>query len=367
MDPELKDVAGHFRFDGHWLEAICLRNGHINDTYAVRSAGPGGQTCRYILQRINQNVFKNPAALMENVEKVTRHLRHRLSAAGQDPARRSLTLVPTLSGQSFYCDPRGEYWRAYLFIDGARTYELPTSLEHVYNAGKAFGDFQRLLADFPAGELHATIPDFHHTPKRFAAFVQAVARDAANRASGVRDEIAFVEQRTADTAVLVDLLSQDRLPMRVTHNDTKIDNVMIDDLTGEGICLLDLDTVMPGLALYDFGDAVRSGAALAAEDEPDLARAGMSLATFEALTRGYLAAAREFLTPIELDYLPFAARLITLEQIIRFLGDYLNGDAYYKINRPNHNLDRARTQIAMLRDMETNFDRMVEIVNRYRG
>jgi Ser/Thr protein kinase RdoA (MazF antagonist) len=236
---------------------------------------------------------------------------------------------------------------------------------HVFQAGRAVGRFQALLADFPASALYEVIPDFHHTPKRLAAFRAAVARDAVNRAAEVRAEIRFIEARAAQTSRLVDRLAQGRLPLRVTHNDTKFSNVLLDDVTGAGLCVIDLDTVMPGTAVYDFADAVRAGAALAAEDEPDSARAGLSLETFEALTQGYLDTARTFLTPVEVDQLVFAAWLITLEQAIRFLGDHLNGDVYYKVQRTGHNLDRTRTQLRMLQDMEDKFDAMTAIVARY--
>ncbi len=366
MIPGLDEVARQFCFQGHCIEAMPYGTGHINRTYVTRCAAPGDGRRRYLLQCINVNVFPDPPALMENIERVTRHLRSRISAAGGDPQRETLNLVPTTDGALFHKDSAGNTWRAYLFIEGAQAYEMATSLAHVYNAGQAFGNFQRMLADFPANALHEVLPGFHDTPRRFAAFVETLARDRVNRAAGAREEIRFIEQRASETAVLAELLDQGRLPIQVTHYDAKFSNVLMDDITGKGLCVIDLDTVMAGSVLYDFGDAARAGAALAAEDEPDFARAGISLETFEALTRGYLDAARGFLTPTELDYLPFAARLITLEQAIRFLNDYLNGDIYYKINRPAHNLDRARTQIQMLHDMEKQYDSMVAIVTRYR-
>jgi len=366
MTANLDEVAGRFCFQGRCVAAAPYGTGHINRTFVTRCDEPGGDGRRYLLQAINHTVFRDPPALMANVERITAHLRGKIEAAGGDPTRETLTLIPTSDGASFYRDSTGVYWRAYLFIEGALAYELPVGLDHVYNAAKAIGNFQRLLADFPAEALHEVLPGFHNTPQRFATFVETVARDPVNRAAEVREEIAFVEQRAAETAVLVDLLNQGRLPLRVTHNDAKFSNVLMDDATGEGLCVIDLDTVMPGTALYDFGDAVRAGAALAAEDEPDFTQAGMSLETFEALARGYLDAARDFLTPTEVDYLPFAARVITLEQTIRFLNDYVNGDTYYKIHRPQQNLDRTRTQIQMLRDMEQQFEEMVAIVTRYR-
>jgi len=240
------------------------------------------------------------------------------------------------------------------------------NLDHVYNASKAFGKFQRLLSDFPAGQLYETIPNFHHTGKRYEAFVEAVERDVKNRAQSVKAEIEFVEKRAEDTSVLVDLLEWGELPERVTHNDTKFNNVMIDDETGEGVCVIDLDTVMPGLSLYDFGDSVRSGANPAAEDERDLSKVCIDLEIFDRLVHGDLDVARDFLTPTEVDYMPFSAKLMTFECGMRFLTDHLDGDVYFRIHRENHNLDRCCTQFKMVEDMEAKFDQMVRIVGKYR-
>ncbi|MFB0534017.1 MAG: phosphotransferase enzyme family protein, partial [Anaerolineae bacterium] len=340
--------------------------GHINDTYVARFRKGDGAVRRYILQRINHNVFKSPEELMHNIEKVTTHLRKKIIAAGGDPERETLNLIPTVGEETFYRTPDGNYWRAYAFIEGAQTYEVVENLDHVYNASKAFGQFQRLLSDFPAGQLHETIPDFHHTRKRFEAFVEAVERDVKDRAQSVRAEIEFVEKRAQDTSVLVDLLERGELPERVTHNDTKFNNVMIDDKTGEGVCVIDLDTVMPGLSLYDFGDSVRSGANPAAEDERDLSKVCIDLEIFDCFVRGYMDAARDFLTSTEVDYLPFSAKLMTFECGMRFLADHLNGDVYFRIHRENHNLDRCRTQFKMIEDMEAKFDQMASIVGKYR-
>jgi Ser/Thr protein kinase RdoA (MazF antagonist) len=248
----------------------------------------------------------------------------------------------------------------------ARTYQVVGHLDHFYHAGKAFGKFQKLVSDVPPDELYETIPDFHHTPKRFEAFVRSVERDAENRARLARPEIEFVEQRAGEAPVLVDLLDKGELCQRITHNDTKFNNVMIDDETGEGICVVDLDTVMPGLPLYDFGDAIRSGANPAAEDEPDLSRVRMDLDLYDSFSRGYLEMSRDFLTPVEISYLPFSARLMTLECGMRFLADFLDGDVYFEVHRPGHNLDRCRTQFKMVEDMESKFDEMIRIVERYR-
>jgi hypothetical protein len=297
---------------------------------------------------------------------VTSHARRQIIAAGGDPRRETLTLIPTTEGKSFYRSPEGECWRTYLFIEGAHTFDQAEDPRLLYAVGKAFGDFQRILSTLPGERLHEIIPNFHHTPRRFAAFLQAVEKDPYNRARSVKAEISFVQQREARTSVIVDMLAQGVIPERVTHNDTKLNNVMIDDRTGEGLCVIDLDTVMPGSALYDFGDAVRLGASTAAEDERDLDKVSLDLDLFDRLTCGYLDAARDFLTPAEVDNLAFSAILITLELGMRFLTDHLNGDVYFKIHRENHNLDRCRTQFKMVADMERQLDRMNAIVNRYR-
>jgi Ser/Thr protein kinase RdoA (MazF antagonist) len=365
MKPDFTEIVKHFRFEGNFLEAKPHPAGHINDTYIARFQADRA-ALRYILQRINHYVFTDPERLMQNIEAVTAHLRRKIIAAGGDPERETLNLIPTVSGKSFYETNDGTYWRAYLFVEGAQTYDVVRSLDHVYNAARAFGNFQGLLSDYPAGQLHETIPDFHHTRKRFETFVEAVEQDVENRARSVETEIEFVIQRAEDASVLVDLLEQGKLPERITHNDTKFNNVMIDDETGEGVCVIDLDTVMPGLSLYDFGDSVRSGANPAAEDERDLSRVCVDLEIFERFAHGYLDAARDFLTPAEIDYLPFSAILMTFECGMRFLTDYLSGDRYFKIHRENHNLDRCRTQFKMVRDMEEKFDQMVRIIEALR-
>jgi Ser/Thr protein kinase RdoA (MazF antagonist) len=365
MDHNPKEIWRFFQVEGKFLELAPCGSGHINDTYAS-SFRVGGEIVRYVHQWINHHVFKNPVQLMENIVRVTSHIRQRVNATGGDPAREVLTLVAALDGRSYYQTPQGDYWRTYTFIEGARTYDTAENIQHVYHASKAFGNFQKLLSDLPGGRLHETIPDFHHTRKRFDTFIRILEADPARRARLVEPEIAFILRRESETWRVVNLLESGQIPERVTHNDTKLNNVMIDDLTGEGICVIDLDTVMPGSVLYDFGDAVRIGASTAGEDEPDLSQVGFDLGRFEWLTRGYLEAAREFLSPPEIEELAFAARLITLEQAIRFLGDYLNGDVYYKIHHPQHNLDRARTQIKMMAEMERQGEAMTAIVNRYR-
>lgn len=361
MKPD-RSLIARFAFEGELLDAQPYGQGHINGTYAVRFRQAGGGVRRYILQRINRRVFRQPERLMHNIALVTGHLRRKIIAAGGDPERETLNLVPTVEGEIFCRDAGGDYWRAYLFIEGAHTYQVVERPEHFFEAGRAVGEFQRRIGDLPAAQLYETIPDFHHTPKRFADFVRSVERDAVNRAQAVRDEIEFVERRADRLGVLVDLLERGELPQRITHNDTKFNNVMIDDATGRGLCLIDLDTVMPGLSLYDFGDAIRYGANPAAEDERDLSLVDLDLDLYARFTRGYLQAAGDLLTPDEIAHLPFAAWLMTLECGLRFLADYLDGDVYFETHRPGHNLDRCRTQFKMVQAMEEKFEQMSRIV-----
>lgn len=358
---DLRQVASQFRIEGHFLDAAPYGSGHINDTYASRFE-QDGRVVRYIHQRINHTIFKEPEKLMENIERVTDYARSQIIAAGGDPLRQTLTLIPTIDGRSFFKSAEGNYWRTYVFIEGARTYDQVEDVRHVYAANKAFGEFQKMLATLPGKRLHETIPGFHDTAKRFEAFKKALETDALNRACEVKEEIDFVLARESDTSVIVDLLASGGLPERVTHNDTKLNNVMIDDITGEGVCVIDLDTVMPGSALYDFGDSVRIGASTAPEDERDLSKVTVDLGMFERLTAGYLDATRSFLTPREIELLSFSARLMTFECGMRFLADHLSGDVYFKIHRENHNLDRCRTQFKMVAEMERLADRMEAIV-----
>jgi Ser/Thr protein kinase RdoA (MazF antagonist) len=343
---DVRAVARQFQIHGEFLEASPYGSGHINDTYCA-VFDQGGTRVRYIFQRINHNIFKTPVALMENVHRVTAHLAAKV--AGQPEAnRRVLTLIPARDGKAFYRDAEGSHWRVYVFVEKARTFDAVESAEQAFKAAKAFGQFQKLLADLSAPRLHDTIPDFHHTPRRFAALEKAIAADAAGRAKLAKPEIEFALQHKAICSVLLDA----KLPERVTHNDTKFNNVMLDEATGEGICVIDLDTVMPGLALYDFGDMVRTTTSPAKEDERDLSKVQMQFPMFEALVRGYLSTAGDFLTPAEKRFLPFAGKLITFEIGIRFLTDFLAGDVYFKVHRDGHNLDRCRTQFKLVESIE---------------
>ena len=362
--PELDRICAAFDCPGNWISSCPIPSGHINDTYCSEFEA-GGRRVKYVNQRINHLVFREPERLMENIERVTGFARERIAAAGGDPDRRTLTIVPTREGRSFHRTPEGGYWRMFRFIDGARTYDRVEDIRHVFAAAQAFGRFQKMLAGLPGPRLHETIPDFHHTRKRFEAFRAALEHDPFNRAAAVRPEIDFVLAREGETGVVIDGLAAGRLPERVTHNDTKLNNVMIDDRTGEGICVIDLDTVMPGSVLYDFGDACRLGAATAAEDERDLGKVGFDLGMFDRLAAGYLDAARDFLVPAETELLAFSARLLTLECGIRFLTDHLKGDVYFKIRREGHNLDRARTQFKMVAEMERQAGAMESVVKTY--
>jgi hypothetical protein len=363
MLQNLAQIVSQFQLEGNLIDVAPYQSGHINDTYVSRWQWRNAQV-RYIHQRINHHVFKTPEDVMENIARVTRFARQQIIAAGGDAQRETLNLIPTRDDQTFYKTPDGEYWRTYVFIEGARAYDTPQNLDHLYRAAHAFGRFQKLVSTLPGERLRETIPDFHHTPSRFATFLRALKADVKHRAASVKPEIDFALKREAETGIIVTLLAQGKLPERVIHNDTKLNNVLIDDQTGKGICVIDLDTVMPGSALYDFGDAVRAGASTASEDECDLSKVDLSLELFERLAHGYLDATRGFLTDPERMHLALAAKLLTLEQGIRFLTDYLNGDVYYKIQRADHNLDRCRTQFKLVARMEHQMERMQSIVDR---
>jgi hypothetical protein len=335
-------ITRQFQIYGDLLEATPYGSGHINDTFCA-TFDQAGTRVRYIMQRINHNIFKNPVTLMENIERVTSHLAGKMSEEN-DLYRRTLTVMPSREGKPYVLDAEGNYWRTYLFIEKARTFDAVESPRQAFEAAKAFGRFQKMLSDLPAPRLHDTIPDFHHTPKRFATLEKAIEADVANRAKLARQEIEFALKHKAMASVLIGA----SLPEHVTHNDTKLNNVMLDDITGEGVCVIDLDTVMPGLVLYDFGDMVRTTTSPAKEDERDLSKVVMQFPMFEALVRGYLSTAAEFLTPDEKKFLPFSGKLITFEIGLRFLTDFLAGDTYFKVHRENHNLDRCRTQFKLV-------------------
>ncbi len=331
-------------------------NGHINDTYVVSS------TPRYIVQRINTSIFKDHDGVMENIERVTVHIKKKLVEAGRDPERETLTVVKALDGKNYYRDADGKVYRVYKFIENAVSFDNVTSNDIVYSAAYAFGEFQNMLTDFPANLLHETIVDFHNTPKRVKKLIDAVEMNKAGRLSEVHEELDFVMSYKDQIRVVVDGIADGSIPLRVTHNDTKINNVLIDPISHKGVAVIDLDTVMPGSLLYDFGDGLRTGGALSAEDERDLSKPGISLELFESYTKGFLDGIGPNITERELELLPFSVFLLTFECGTRFLTDYLEGDTYFKIHREKHNLDRARAQFAMCRDIISKLDKMMEIV-----
>ena len=353
------EVGTQFCLEGSPTSSVLHGNGNVNDTFLL-SCEKGGSLKRYTVQRINHEVFKDPEGLMENFSRVTEHLRGKLS--GKDSSQRSLRLVPARDGRSFVRDSNGNYWRAMEFIGGSESLEVPDSPRQAYEAAKAFGEFQANLADLPGSPLLQTIPDFHNTRKRFDYFCTVVEKDSAGRLSDVRDLVDFALSRES----LADAIDSNNFPVRVVHNDTKLNNVLFDGETGEGICVVDLDTVMPGLSLYDFGDLVRTAATTAAEDERDLNKVRMDIQLFSELVRGYLDALGGALEDQEIRNLAFSARLITMEIGMRFLTDFLEGDIYFKIHREGHNLDRARNQFQLVRSMEAQVDEMEAVVEKYR-
>ena len=365
MERISKEIVPKFAIEGTLTEAVPYGSGHINDTVRLTCALENGGQKRYILQRMNDGIFKNPVELMENVMNVTSFLRKKIVERGGDPERETLNVIRTVDGDNFLKDEDGDFWRMYIFIENATSFDMVRTPEDFYNSAVSFGNFQLLLQDYPAATLHETIPNFHNTVSRFADFKKAVEEDVCGRAKEVQDEIRFVMEREADTHVICDALANGEIPLRVTHNDTKLNNIMIDNETGKGICVIDLDTVMPGSALYDYGDSIRFGASTGAEDEKNLELITCDMGLFEIYTKGYVEGCGGSLTEKEIRMLPMGARLMTLECGMRFLADYLQGDVYFKIHRPEHNLDRARTQFKLVADMEKKWDEMAGIVEKY--
>ncbi len=362
----IMEVIKAFPDFGKYVGFKPITDGHINDTYIVEYADEKGESVRYLLQKVNINVFKKPMELMENIIGVTDHLKKKIKEAGGDINRETLTVYPTKTGKTYYISQSGDCWRFYNFVEDTYSINELTNPEDFKNAAITFGNFQKLLADFPIEKLHETIPNFHNTPSRFNDLKKAIEDNLSGRKENALKEIYFALARERDCSVITDILGSEELPLRVTHNDTKLNNVLFDKKTDKGICVVDLDTVMPGSSLYDFGDSIRFGANTASEDETDLSKVTLSLEYFKAYVEGYLSAAGESLTEKEIDLLPFSAKLLTFECGMRFLGDYLNGDVYFKIDYPEHNLVRARTQFKLVEDIENKFDQMVEIVENAR-
>ncbi len=345
------------------VKSKIIRKGHINRTFIIEFSDSGKNEKR-ILQQINTTVFKNPAELMDNIMRVTEFLKKKIAAEGGDVQRETLSVFLTKDGKNCYIDKEGCCWRIYNFIDDASSYNSIDNDELFLRAGAAFGKFQAQLADFPIETLYDTIPDFHNTYKRFLNLKASHEKNLSGRAGLVAKELEFAYAREADTKIIVDAIEKGIIPLRVTHNDTKLNNIMFDNKTDLPICVVDLDTVMSGSALYDFGDAVRFGTNTGAEDEKDLSLVSVDLNLYEKYVRGYLSTAGKSLTPAELEYLPFSAKLLTYECGIRFLTDYIDGDVYFGTEYPEHNLVRCRTQFKLVADMEEKFEQMQEITKK---
>jgi hypothetical protein len=358
---KIMEAIDAIAFEGDYISHEKYGSGHINDTFLVLFRREDGDVKKYILQRMNHQIF-NPVQLMDNICNVTSFLREKIEQAGGDPSRETLNVIPTKDGKSYFQDSIGSYWRAYIYIENATSFDKVDKPEDFYQSAVAFGRFQNLLSDFKAEILHETIVDFHNTPKRFETFKDAVEKDVCNRASGVQEEIDFVMKRAKDMKICMEMLDRGELPLRVTHNDTKLNNVMIDNETGKGLCVIDLDTVMPGLSIFDFGDSIRFGANTAVEDEKDLSKVSLDLDLFKQYAAGFLEGCNGSLTDNELKMLPIGAKIMTLECGMRFLTDYLQGDVYFNIHRPEHNLDRCRTQFKLVEDMERKMDQMHQII-----
>src|ERR1051326_828395 len=347
-EQHLQEISKKFQIYGQILHAEACKIGHINETYTA-TYDQGGILVRYIHQKINQTVFKDPVAVMDNLMRVTTHIWHKLLAQKQrDVTRKVLTIVPTCEGQPFYRDGDNECWRTFVFVEKVQSFESVQSISQASEAGKAFGAFQNLLSDLQGKRLHETIPNFHNTRMRFGLLQKAISADRCNRARSAEQEIAFACKQDPWIGTLLDAQARGEIPERVTHNDTKFNNVMMDWETGEAMCVVDLDTVMPGLVLYDFGDMVRTTTSPTLEDEKDLSKVEMQMPMFEALARGYICAAGSFLTSAEKSYLAFAGKLIAFTIGIRFLTDYLMGDTYFRVHRSGHNLDRCSTQFKLV-------------------
>ena len=360
----LKEVLSAYDLPATLLGATRYGQGHINDTFCVVCQSQEGDAIRFILQGLSSAAFPHPEELMENFIGITSYLRDKVIAAGGDPLRETLSLVKTKDGKDYYVDSNGKVWRLTPFIENTDCYQSATP-ELFEASARAFGRFQYMLQGYPAETLHETIVNFHNTEDRFAKFEAALTADKHDRAKDVQAEIRFVLDRKADCSVAMEALRTGKLPLRVTHNDTKLNNILIDRDTKEGICVIDLDTTMPGLSINDFGDSIRFGANHSKEDEKDLSKVNFDIELYEAYARGFLQGAQGSLTEAELEYMPWGARLMTLECGIRFLTDYLDGDHYFRIHYPEQNLDRCRTQFKLVKDMEEQFEAMAAVVAKY--
>ncbi|HBE42379.1 MAG TPA: aminoglycoside phosphotransferase [Bacteroidales bacterium] len=362
MSVDIKEIFDLFATEGTYLKGEPFGSGHIHDTFRVETAEEDKDD--YILQRLNNKIFKNIPGLQHNIERVTVHLREKLSAiSGSDIKRECLQLIPAKDGNSWITDKSGSYWRMYIFISNHRSYNIVDTSDKAFEGGKAIGRFQAMLADLPGDPLYETIPFFHDIEKRLETFNRIIKDNPAGRVQKVSDEIGFVMKRAEDMKIILKLGREGKIPVRITHNDTKFNNILLDE-NDKALCVIDLDTVMPGYVHYDFGDAIRTAANIAAEDEKELSKVKMDINLFEAYARGYLSETRDTLNAVEKDYLAFAPRLITYTIALRFLTDYIDGDHYFKIHHPQHNLQRARAQFRLVESMEEQYGEMRRIIDR---
>ncbi|MBR1868413.1 MAG: aminoglycoside phosphotransferase family protein [Clostridia bacterium] len=361
---QLNEILSQFEIKGNYLSCEPYGSGHINRTYLARLE-ENGKEVKYILQKINSNLFKNVDGLMNNIKLVTEYNRGEIIKRGGDPNRESLTIVNAKDGRSYLKTPDNEYYRVYIFIEGAKGYDVVEKPEHFYESAVAFGKFAQLLDRFDSSKLYTVLPDFHNTVKRFENFKKAIEENRAGRKDKVLKEIEFALSKENLVSKIVDLLNSGKMPTRVTHNDTKLNNVLIDEKTDKAVCVIDLDTMMPGSICYDFGDSIRFGCNPCLEDTPETEKVKFSMPLFEEYTKGYLSVFGNTITKIEKDNLAMGAVLMTYECGIRFLSDYLDGDVYFRTSRENQNLDRTRTQFKLVSDMTSRFDEMLNIVEKY--
>ncbi len=356
---DFNEVLPYFNLGNDYSKVTAFTSGNINHTYKITYGRE-----EYVIQNINTYVFKNPEHIMKNIKLVTEFIKNKIISEGKDPTNKVLEFLTAKDGNPWAYDSRGLFWRIYKFIPNSTTFDRATA-DVLNNAGMGFGEFQRQLVDFPSEKLYEIIPNFHNTKTRMDDFFKAVEEDAAGRVKSLKKEIEFFEERRDICSKLIDMRSKGEIPLRVTHNDTKCNNILIDNTTGSAICVIDLDTVMPGLAAYDFGDAVRFAANTRDEDCPDIEDVKLNFELYKAFTKGFMTALKGSFDTKEVETMAWGARIITIELASRFLADYINGDKYFKVERLSHNLDRARNQIALALDMEKNFDRMCEIVENY--
>lgn len=364
MAYDFKSISKQFNLTGEYFDCVPYGEGHINETFLLTTANADGSKNKYILQRINSNLFKDVARLMNNIYLVTEFARKKIAENGGDPDRESLTVVKTKDDGLYYCDGTN-FFRVYIFIDNATAYQKVEKPEHFYQSAVAFGNFANLLAEFDASKLYEPLPNFHNTVKRFENLKKAIEENKSGRLDSVKAEVDFALAHECLVNKIVKQLEEGLIPCKVTHNDTKLNNVLIDNATDKAVAVIDLDTIMPGTIVYDFGDSIRFGCNPAAEDEQDLSKVNFDIALFEQYVKGYMSALRSTMTPAEAKNLALGAILMTYECGIRFLSDHLDGDVYFRIKRENHNLDRTRTQFKLVADMEKAFDEMNAIVDKY--